>query len=352
MTLTQTAILTRNAILITSLVLFFGMTGFIGYKIWYNFYYLPNLPPVEEKPDTKFGILPFPDFPKTFVSSSNFTYSLDTTTGGLPKIGDEGFEKLIKVYFILKPYATFLSPDRSQALAEKFGINLAPEILNETTYRFTEQKEYAIKTLTVNLDTGNFTYTKEATFSGEIVSDDNQLVSDFKNTLEKLAVLKTELKEGRTKVVLLKKQGDSFVETNLRTESQAVQISLWPAAIDKKSIFTPDFNKSLVSGVIKNSANDLENYLSLDFTFWPVDQTTFATYPLKAADQAFEDLKSGKGVVVLEPKKPQVSITSIYLGYYLSQNYTPYLLPIYIFEGPQFVSFVSAIDSEFQTLAK
>src|SRR3989344_5818948 len=102
MTLSQTAILTKQVITLSIITIVLGTVSFIGYKIWYA-YYLANLPPIEEKPDTKFGKLPYPDFPVAGVSSYNFSYSIDTTTGGLPKVGtDAGFEKLIKVYFITK----------------------------------------------------------------------------------------------------------------------------------------------------------------------------------------------------------------------------------------------------------
>lgn len=349
MTLTQTAVITKQIITITILALVVGIISFIGYKIW-SAYYLANLPPQEEKPDTKFGVLPYPDFPKKGVSSSNFSYSLDTTTGGLPKIGfDPGFEKIIKVYFVVKPYATLLSPERSQALAEKFNIKSPPEILSETNYRFKDGD----KTLTVDLDSGNFTYTKETTPSAKASLDgDDKMVTDFENILANLGGLKDELKKGRTKVTLLKIEGNKLVPTTLRTEAQAAQISLWPEGLDKKSIFTFDFDKALVNSTVVKSATEIEDYLSLNFTFWLIDATTFATYPTKPAEAGFDDLKSGRGVVILEPTKPQISITSVYLGYYLSQNYSPYLQPIYIFEGPNFVAYVPAVSEQFQSPAK
>ncbi|MBI2086430.1 hypothetical protein HYT74_03750 [Candidatus Daviesbacteria bacterium] len=341
MTLTQTAILTKRLILLSVFALIFGIVSFTGYKIWYA-YYLSHLPPVEEKPDIKFGLLPTPEFPQTQTSSSNFSYSLDTTTGSLPKIGeDPGFEKIIKVYFISQTFATLLAPEKSQNLAEKFNILTPPNIINETHYQFNDGG----KNLTVNLDNGNFTFTQEATISAQVnLEDESKLVADFKQTLSFLGVLNNDLNNGRTKIVLLKVEGDKFVPTTIRQDAQATQISLWPASIDQKSIFTPDFNKSLVWGIVLGSADKLENHLSLNFTYYPIDTTTFATYPIKSAESAFDDLKNGKGAVIIEPRKPQVSITSVYLGYYLPENYNPYLQPIFVFEGPDFVSFVPAIS--------
>lgn len=349
MTLTQTADITRKIITLTIIVLFLATVSFIIYKIWHA-YYISHLPPIEEKADSKFGLLPPPDFPQSSVSSSNFSYSLDTTTGSLPKLGVEaGFNKLMKVYFITRFYATLLSPERSKGLAEKFGITAEPQILSETQYRFSASG----KSLIVNLDSGNFLYSKEATSSArENLDFDDKLVSDFENILTNLGILTDDLKKGRTKVTLLKNAGGNLIVTNLRTEASAAQISLWPQNIDQKSIFSPDFNKALVNATVYKSASDLENYLIIQFINFPIDTTTYATYPIKTAESAYNDLKGGKGVVILQPPKPQVSISSVYLGYFISDKYTLYLQPIYIFEGQNFVAYVPAISNEFFTPAK
>lgn len=339
MTLSQTAIITKQIITFSIIFLILGISSFIGYKIWYT-YYLAHLPVKEPIPDTKFGVLPQPDFPKTSVSSSNYTYSIDTPTGNLPKLGvDEGFDKLTKVYFITQVYATFLSGEKSQKLAQQFHINSDPQILSETNYLYRD----ADKTLSVDLNSGNFIYTKEATATAsQTLDDDDKLVTDFKRFLSSLGVYKETLTKGQAKVVLLKRDG----------ETQAAQISLWPEPIDKKPLLTSDFNKSLVSAVVKKTTSSIDDYLSLNFTFWPIDTTTFATYPTKLPEKALEDLRNGKGVVIIEPPKAQVSITAIYSAYLLPENYSPYLQPIYVFEGPQFVAYTEAISEQFQNQAK
>lgn len=328
MTLTQTAILTKQVIVISAISLVLLIAGFTGYNIW-RAYYIAHLPPVEEKPDLKFGPLPAPQFPESAVSSSNFSYSLDTVTGGLPKPGaDAGFEKIVKVYFITQTFATLLSPDKSSALAEKFGITALPQILSETKYQYREGE----KNLLVDLDTGNFSYYKEgseAASSAQSIDDDSKLISDFKQILGGMGILKNDLQNARVKVK--------------KDESGKVLISLWPTPIEKRPVFTADFNKSLISSNVKGSAGNIDNYLSLDYTYYQVDPSTYATYYLKPPQEAFDDLKKGKGVILIEPDSPQVSITSVEIGYYMPQDYSPYLLPIYIFEGPSFAAYVSAI---------
>lgn len=340
MTLSQTAVLTKQVIVVSTITLVLGLASFIGYKIWYA-YYLAHLPPVEEKPDTRFGLLPLPDLPRGVVSSSNFSYSVDTSTGNLPKVGvDTGFEKLSKVYFISKIFAGLLSAEKSQGLADKLEIKSQPEILSETNYRFKDSG----KTLTIDLNNGNFVYTNEATISAqEGLDDDTKLIADFKSILSKLGVLKEDLNNGRNKVIPLK----NFIPAEIRSEANSAQISLWPAAIDKRLILTAEFNTSPINALVYKNADDLKNYFSINFTYYPIDTSTFATYPIKTTDEAFLDLRSGRGSVIIEPIKPQVSITSIYLAYFLSENYSPYLQPVFVFEGPHFVSYVPAISNDF-----
>lgn len=349
MTLTQTAIIVKQAIVILAVALVLGISSFIGYKIWYA-YYLAHLPPVEVKPDIKFGLLPQMDFPKTNVSASNFSYSVDTTTGNLPKIGvDSGFDKFVKVYFVTQTLTSLLSAEKSQALAEKFGILSPPEIISEREYRFKDKN----KTLLIDLDNRNFSYTLDATISATInLEDDNKLTTDFKSFLANIGSLTDDLSSGVVKVIPLRTENGKLIPVQNRPDAQAAQISIWPVQIDKRLMFTANFDKALVNATVVGSANNLENYVSLNFIHYPVDTTTFATYPIKTPEVAFDDLKKGKGVVVVEPINPKVSITSVSIGYYLPENYNPYLQPVFVFEGPSFVAYVSAIDEQFITPAK
>ncbi|MBI4036353.1 hypothetical protein HY386_00550 [Candidatus Daviesbacteria bacterium] len=330
MTLTQAAQLTKRFILSLVIVIFLGITGFIGYQIWYS-RYIASLPPKLEQPDTKFGTLPQPSFPPVNVTSSNFSYSLDTTTGGLPT-----FPKLTKVYFMPKPTATLLSGDKANNQAAKFNFTNPPEILTEVKYRYQDGS----RILDIDLDTGNFIYLAEASSSAEPAEDDKTLGENFKEFLLSKGLLKDELRPSQAKVINLS------LDNNLKT------LSLWPENINKLPIVTPKFNDALVVGTVLKSARLLENYQSLEYTFWPVDIKTFATYPLKEATQAFEDLKLGKGVVIIQPPLPQVSITAVYLAYFEQESYTPYLQPVFVFEGPRFVAYVGAIKEEYISSTK
>lgn len=318
MTLTQVATITRRGILVSIILLVLGLSVFIGYSIWHA-NYLASLPKPEEVPDVKFGMLPKINFAPSNVSSSNFSYQIATQTGGLPDFG-----KLVKVYFIPKATASFLAQDKASTLARQFNIDTTPESAEEN-YTFRKENRF----LNLDVNTGNFTYKKEATISGtKFLASDTQVIQNFKNFLSFLGVLVPELKNGPGKV-------------------SGQEISIWPEEIDKKPIITAKFKQGLVRGEASQSAMALDDYTDIKFTYWPVDLTTFSTYPIKTTTQALEDLRSGKGNVVVEPTNSQVSITSSSIAYFESENYTPYLQPVIIFEGPNFVALVPAIIDQY-----
>ncbi len=322
MTLSQAAGLTKKFILLFIILSVLGAVSFTGYKIWHA-RYLASLPPPEEKPDMKFGLLPKLTLPKSNISSSNFSYSLDTKTGNLPD-----FPKVAKIFFMPKSQTGFLAPDKAQGLAEKFDLKGPPEIISETKYKFKDKT----RSLLIDLDSGNFAYQQEATATAlqALDPDDKRLVDNFKNLLSAKISLPEEIKTGQFKLI---KASDNLTS----------QILVWPQNVDEKPIITPTFINSLINANLGGRGDNISDYLSLNYTYWPVDQTTFSTYPIKTGQQAFEELQSGQGIVIIEPPKPQVSITSVYLGYYEDQNYQTFLQPVVVFEGPNFVAFVDAI---------
>lgn len=330
MTLTQTAQLTKRLILISIVVLFLGVGGRIGYNLWED-YRLAQLPPPVEKPEMKFGPLPQITFPAPGVSSTNFSYSLDTATGGFPEIAS-----LVRIYFIPQASISLLSPEKAKVLAENLGFSIGPEVIDEKTHLFKNPDGGSIE---INIITGNFNFQKsDSTKTYEKDFDQNLFSQDlaareFKEFLGKFNYLPQELGEGQTKVVL-----------NDRTASPSASISIWPADVDKHKIITAVPDQGLVRGEFIPKSSSLDFY-KVSYIFWPIDKTTYSTYPIKTPEEAFEELKSGEGHISLEPSDPQVSITSVYLAYYQSENYTPFLQPVFVFEGPNFVGLVPAIKN-------
>ena len=318
MTLTAVSIFTKRAIIAFVVLSILSLVSYITYKIWYESY-LTSLPIPKEQPDAKFGILARPILPPSRASSSNFSYTLATQTGGLPE-----FTGLVKVYFVPRPGVTLLASDRAFEFARKFSINTQAEVISESHYKFTESD----KTLDYFLDNSNFRFERTSTKAAEISADEQTLIRNFRNILDNLGTLPEALKESPAKVL-------------------GNQIFIWPADLDGKPVKGIDFEKSSIWAKISGDGATLDKYLSVNFIYWFVDPTTFSTYPLKKPEEAFEDLKTGKGSVLIEPQSSDVSITSVSIAYFQPEQYSPYLQPVYIFEGPSFIAYTQAILDAF-----
>lgn len=339
MTLTEASALTKKGLIVAAITIFIVLATWGIWHYYYNYIYLPGLPPVVEKPTLAFGPLPKLKFPDPTVASSNFSYSLDTETGGLP----EKLPELFKVYSVAQLATDLLALDRAKNLAGALEFNKNPEAISATQYRFIDDINGG--ELIVDLDTGNFKFRKNyATSSGDnferiedFINEDKQSQS-FKNFLSSRELLKDQLKNGRTRVTY---------NNPVKKDSNQLTLNLWQENVENIPIITPKFNEGLIKTVATNNRDLNKKYIFMDYIFWPIDFNNFGTYPIKKVDEAFEELKNGEGFIAIEPLRGNVSISKIYLAYYLSEEYTNYLQPVYVFEGSNFAWIVQAVKSEF-----
>lgn len=339
MTLTEASTLTKKGLLVSAITIFIALSTWGIWHYYYNYIYLPSIPPVVEKPTLAFGPLPKLKFPDPTVASSNFSYSLDTETGALP----EKLPELFKVYSVAQLATDLLALDRAKTLAGELQFNKNPEAISATQYRFIDDKNGG--ELIVDLDTGNFKFrrsiaTPSANTSERIedfISEDKQS-QNFKGFLSSTGLLKDQLKNGRTSVTY---------DNPVKVDSTTAIISLWQDDVDKIPVITPKFKEGLIKVEAINNRSVEKKYVLMDYIFWPIDLNNFGTYPIKTSAEAFEELKNGDGFIAVEPRTGNVSIIKVYLAYYLSEEYSNYLQPVYVFEGSGFAAIVPAIKSEF-----
>lgn len=331
MTLTQTAQLTKQILLISFILLFIGIAAWVGITVYLNT--RPPVAPPPTPPNLKFGVLPPPLFPTTPFSSNNYNFALDTDTGELPT----NLPNIIKVYFVPIQEATLTSSDKAAELAKRFGFLFGPEVQNQTIYRF---RNLSGGTFAVDINTNNFQFQKpEATNSAKTPSglpDQNQIIKEFKSYLSKQSVSNSSLDAGRGAVL--------YNHSDAKSSTYAI-VSLFPDNIDDLPVVTPSFVSGLTRATYINSPdNNNDRYLNLQFIYWQPDDSNTGTYPLKTINQAFNELKAGSGTIIQVPNDVRISITKVYLAYYEPESYPTYIQPVYVFEGPKFVAYVDAID--------
>lgn len=335
MTLTQAATLTKKTVIASIAFVISIVIVMVGYNLWHQ-YYLSTLPPVEEKPEMKFGTLPPLNFPPSQVSATNYSYTLDTQTGDLPTT-----PKLMKVYFVPQGRVSLLDPDKAQKLAQQMGFGIGPEKVSDRVVEYADETGGQIS---IDLPTANFHFRKaeastSATDNSAPPSEDD-IIKNFKDYLAFYNLLPDELRNSKAAV-----NYDNF-PTNL---AKTATVTIWPPEIsdgtEQIPVVTPDYNFGLIKAIVKGGTDKTQMFTEVDYTYWPPDLTTFSTYPLKTATQAFEDLKSGKAYISQQPTNPQVSIATVSLAYYQTEEYSPYLQPVFVFTGPNFTAIVPAISS-------
>lgn len=338
MTLTETAIFTKKALLVGAIFSVVMVFAWAGYQYWYFQVYLPNQPVVEEKPDERFGPLPKIELKENIADSKAYNYKLDTDTGGLP----DKIPKLYKVYSIAQLATDLLALDRAKSLAGLIGFNRGSQAISATQYKFLDQNGGE---LSINLDTGNFSMSRpiasgsaDAIEGRESFQDSDKIASDFKSYLSGKNLLKEQLRDGRVKVLYDRSQGDP---------NKAI-INIWQSDVDETPLVTPTFTEGLVKGMVTNFREENKRYVYLNYTFWPIDLQNSSTYPIKTPDEAYTNLQEGKAMVPMSQAKTGgfVSITKIYLAYFLNSEFIPFLQPVYVFEGPEFVGYVPAVRDE------
>lgn len=339
LTLTEAAALTKKSFVIGGVLLFVIIFGWLTYSV-IRAQIEANRPKVEEAPDMIFGqVLPKPLFPKTLVESNTLTYELDTDDGQLPKMPTK-----MRVYAIPELETTLLAPDRAKNVASGFDFRNGPVILSPNIYRFTDNNGGEFD---INIANGNFKYKRNiASGSGMIpepvLPDEDSLIKNLKNYLGSNEQLPEDLEKGR---------GKSNYEAGSQRDSLTATVSIWQDNIAESEdlsypIITNKYSEGLVKAIATKYPDDNYRFIRMNYTHWKILMENFATYPLRKIDDAFTQLKEGQGVVLLESKKPTVSLNTIYLAYYISEDYAPYLQPVYVFEGEDFAAIISAIASQ------
>lgn len=336
MTLTEAASYTKKAFIFIIIFVFVITIVFFAVRAYLNS--RPVASPPEEIANLLYEKLPRPILPKSTADSSTFNYALDTEDGSLPK----NLPKIIKVYFIPKLGTTLLARNKAKELASQFEFEKGPDIINPTTFKFNDETggEFII-----DMDTGNFKFqrgdkrTEEENEQDSVISDKQIIISEFIEFLSRRNLFPNNLDDLKTSVKY---------NNPAQKDSEEAFVSIWQKSVDELPIVTEYFTQGLVKATFTKFTDEKFKFSTVNYTYYEIDKENFATYPLKNIRTAFDELKNGNAKVVIKPDSPNISLVKIYLAYYLPEQYTPYLQPVYIFEGEKesFYAVTSAIPDE------
>lgn len=344
MNLTQIAYYTRRGLLIGAIAL----SGLIILKIsltlagniWRKF-----RPPAPPPPTVTFGKLPKLVFEPNPTEKPKLTFRLETIQGGLPKVTTIG-----RVYFMPQEGPNLLALDRAQQKAQKMGFKNQPEAISETVYRWTDQKT----TLEMNINSGNFHFRYPYETDQELLNEkklptDQQAAQDAKAFLQANNLLADDIATGSAEFVYLR-----FTPPNLTTaislsEADFIRVNLFRANLDDLKIMPPNPRESPVSFLFSGSRELGKSIIEVNYNYSPIERETFATYPLKPINSAWQELQAGDGYLANlgQNESGQITLRQVYLAYYDSGKPQHYLQPIYVFTGDNgFFAYVAAVDSK------
>lgn len=309
--------------------------------IFFKNTFFPTPPP---PPTVAFGTLPQVNFPSQ-TETIDLDYKLDTLTGSFPSFSDRN-----KVFKMEQPKANLLALNLVTQKMEENNFSSKTIPVSGNIYKWTDNSPIT-RTILYDIFSSDFTLTSSYLQDPNILSSKNlpdipgsiEIAKEFLTNFE---IFPSDLDPSKTKTNLFSIKNSTIVPASSVSNSQLIQVFFMQTDVEKTPIyyFTP--NQSTMSLTI-SGGEQFPQVVEANFSHQSVlNEST--TYPIKTAQQAFEDLKNGKGYIASYwGTKKDITIQSISLGYYKEVQRQQYLMPIVVFKGNDgFFAYVSAVKDE------
>ncbi len=341
--LTETAFYTRKGItwLVVGLVVFLVLRFVILLGIGY---YKQANPPAKIPPSVDFGKLERLVFP-TIDRGVNLSYRLEIKEGGLPEFPDRFI-----VYFVPKESPSLLSNQRAAQFAGALGFNSEPVAEGQSSFRFSDSTHP--RTLTVNPLTRDFSLKYDFGTDTKVLGSPPLTAEQGKTAaiefFKNLGLLGDDVDSANGVSKLLNFENNKLVPTTNLSDVKAIRIDLFRKPIGDVPIVSPELYNSLIYTVYTGKSAIEERFIEAGYHSFSVDMTTKGVYPIKTAQQALDELEKGEGYIVHKGNGvTQAVIRRVYLAYYESPVYQPYVQPVVVFKGDdEFAAYVPAIINE------
>jgi hypothetical protein len=346
-TLTETAYYTRRAINWTIL----GIIAYILLRIFWGVLivlWMVLFPPKPIPPNHAFGKLPAVKFPEVATGSAKLTFQLETIEGGVPAASASA-----AVYFMPKSAPNLLGLNKAQEFATNLQLDPNPIQESKNVYRFNDARD-PLRRLRYDIVSKNFilryAFEQDASaFLNKNLPLAEAAKLEATTLLQSYDIYPEDFQKGKPTATFLRLVGNRLVTTTSLSQGDAVRVNFFRKPIGETPVVTPNPDEASISIIFSGSPEIQKRIIQLAYTYWPIDYSTIATYPLKTSSVAWEELQAGQGYIARAPTTGASSATvrSVYLAYYDSFDPQTYLQPIFVFEGDNgFVGYVPAISPE------
>jgi len=330
-------------------VLFFLVFLIFYYAIKLLFIALqgPNITPLYTNP--VFGKIRKP-YIKEASSSSHLNYTLDTVEGQPITASDAA-----KVY-LLPPTATHFGYIGTIYLMAKtlgFDTGIVKHRMVDKDAVFTDTRRKAVIDITNFNFFYQYSFDKDPKiFANTIIPSSNEIENKAIDFLKSVGRYPDELAKGKTNIIYLDYNSaeKAFSVSARSLNANAVEIDFYRPDIDGFPIVSPSYFNSQNYVIMVFYETGIK-VLRAQIQFFNKSEEQVGVYRLKTGDIAWEELKSGKGMVVSQmADQKDVVIKKMFLGYFDPSIYQDYLQPVYVFLGDNnFVAYVPAVSNDFLT---
>lgn len=348
--LTQTAIVTRKIIRYGIYFVIFLIVGSIllntGKKVYRRFF--PEPPP---EATVEFGRLPSIAFP-TKKGLPQLTLNLELTEGNFPELSQQA-----KIYFMPKPAASLLGLEDAQDKAKSFSFSSQPEQVSQAVYRFNHRRAPA--TMEFNIVTGAFSISYDLTKDPGLLDlrppAAEVATKTVTSALSNADLLSEDLTGPTSHEYLvphefLQTDGTPFVTALSRSDANFVRINLFRRDYDGLPSLTPNPQRANVWFMVSGASERDKQIFAGEYRYFPVDQNEYATYPLKTAEAAWEELIAGGGYIAAlgTNEAGNVTVRKVSLAYYDPGVPSDFFQPVLVFEGDGgFTAYIPAVSPEY-----
>lgn len=293
-----------------------------------------------------FGVINKPQI-EDVKTSEGLKFQIDTIEGK-PVTAT----KSANVYFLPPSSTKFGYRDRITSMASQLGIiNIDSYSLQANLARFQEStRNFTVDITNYNFNF-NYDYSKDPDlFTRSIIPTSEEVQKEAVEILKSIQRYPSEFDTGTTKInyFLFNAEKNTKSQVARNIDANLVEVNFFRGLLDEIPTISKKYPNS--TNYVSLAATD-RDYLTIEaqIKFFERSVDQIGTYPLITGDQAYEELKAGRGIVVYnvnETNKNKV-IKKMYIAYFEPSEYMEYLQPVYVFEGDDFAAFVWAINPEY-----
>jgi len=338
-TLTETATLAKNLVLrlgqIFAVILVLFLAIRFGSAIFRSF--VPSSP----APATvAFSKLPVIDLSEGEKIPAGMEFKIETITGDIP-----GLAQSAKVFTVKKNEATFGILEEANKKAASLGFSQTPTEVNMGLAKYIDSRR-PDKLLTVETATDNFNLQSDFLADKSIISTRPKSLEDATNmafaVLGVFGISEKNYPLEKVSTISYKIEGSNLTSVSSLSQANIVRVVFGRVDLDNLPIFYINFEDPLVWGLVRE-----KEVLAAEKTAREIEKFKFATYPLKGAKAAFEQLKGGQGVLNKVPSGNTFVIRNVKVGYVEGRLLQDFLQPVYIFESDNNLkAFIGAVGDD------